>query len=71
MQLFNVLLRVDGMLVRLPGEFVSGEMVSLAVGGCGGGMGVGCKVVKFSGAIVTALTHRGSPVGLYSVPRKN
>jgi hypothetical protein len=57
MQLFDILLRVDGMLVRLPGEFVRGEIVAFTVGGCSGGVGVGRKVVQFSGAVVIALGH--------------
>jgi hypothetical protein len=39
-------------------EFVSGEMVALAVGGGGGSMGMRRKVVKFRSSIVCALGHR-------------
>jgi hypothetical protein len=38
---------VDGVLVRLPAEFVGSEMVSFAVGNGGGGVGVGGQVVEF------------------------
>jgi hypothetical protein len=41
--------------VGLSGEFMSGEMVSFAVSGGGGNVGVGRKVVKFCGSIVSAL----------------
>jgi hypothetical protein len=39
---------VEGVLVCLPTEFVSGEMVSFAVGDGGGGVGVSGQVVEFS-----------------------
>ncbi len=44
--------------MRLPGEFVSGQMISLTVGDSGGGMGVRCKVVKFRKSVMRALWHR-------------
>ena len=43
------------MLVGLSGEFMSGEMVSFAVSGGGGNVGVRRKVVKFCGSIVSTL----------------
>lgn len=42
-------------------------MVSLAVGGGGGSMGVGRQVVKFCDAVVRALWHGRAPVGKRSV----
>jgi hypothetical protein len=48
-------LRVRGVLVGLSGQFMSGEMISFAVSGGGGHVGVGRKVVKFCGSIVRAL----------------
>jgi hypothetical protein len=48
---------VHGMLVRLFGEFVSGQMISFAVGYGGGGVGVSCEVVEFCDSIVRALWH--------------
>jgi hypothetical protein len=41
--------------VGLSGQFMSGEMISFAVSGGGGHVGVGRKVVKFCGSIVSAL----------------
>jgi hypothetical protein len=38
-------------------EFVRGEMISFAVGGCGCGMGMGRKVVKLRDSIMRALWH--------------
>jgi hypothetical protein len=43
--------------VRLFAEFVSGEMISLAVGDGRGRVGVGRKAVEFCGSIVRALWH--------------
>ena len=43
--------------VSLPAEFMSGKMICFAVGFSGGGVGVGCQVVKFRGSIVCALRH--------------
>jgi hypothetical protein len=54
-------MRVHGLLVRPFGEFVSGQMISFAVGGRGGGVGVSRKVVEFCGSIVSALRHGYSP----------
>jgi hypothetical protein len=57
---------VLGVLVGPSGQFMSGKMISLTVSGGGGGnVGVGRKVVKFCGSIVSALwqcvplTHGG------------
>ena len=50
-------MRVRGVLVGLSGEFMSGEMISFAVSGGGSIVGVGRKVVKFCGSIVSALWH--------------
>jgi hypothetical protein len=54
-ELFGIFLRVRGVLMRLSGQFMSGEMISFAVSGGGGNVGVGRKVVKFCGSIVSAL----------------
>jgi hypothetical protein len=54
-ELFGIFLRVRGVLVGLSGQFMSGEMISFAVSGGGGNVGVGRKVVKFCGSIVSAL----------------
>jgi hypothetical protein len=48
---------IPGVLKRLFGQFVSGEMVSFSVSGCGGTVGVGRKVMKFRDSIVRALWH--------------
>jgi hypothetical protein len=48
---------VHGVLLRLLAELVSSPMVSFAVGGSGGGVGMGGKVVEFGGSIVRALRH--------------
>jgi hypothetical protein len=56
-QLFGELVGVQGVLVRLFAEFVSGEMISLAVSGRGCSVGVGRKVMEFCGSIVHALWH--------------
>ena len=39
----------------LSGQFMSGKVIFLAVSGGGGNVGVGRKVVKFCGSIVSAL----------------
>jgi hypothetical protein len=44
-------------LESLFAEFVSGLMISFAVGGGGGKVGVGCQVVEFCSSIVRALGH--------------
>jgi hypothetical protein len=54
-ELFGIFLGVRGVLVGLSGQFMSREMISFAVSGGGGKMGVGRKVVKFCGSIVSAL----------------
>lgn len=54
---FRVLEGFDGVLVRLPGEFVGCEVIAFAMS-CGCGLvGVGGFVVIFSGTIVRALRH--------------
>jgi len=57
MKLFNILLGVHGVLVRLSGKFASSQMIPFPVGGCGGGVGMGGKVVEFCGSIVITLWH--------------
>lgn len=49
---------IHGVLERLSGEFMSRQMIFLAVGDRGGGVGVRRKVVKFRKSIVRALWHR-------------
>jgi hypothetical protein len=56
--LFGIFLGIRGVLVRLSGQFVSGEMISFAMSGGGRSMSVGRKIVKFCGSIVSALWHR-------------
>ncbi len=63
--LVGVLLRVERVLKRLLAQFVGGHVVSLTVSGCGSGMGVGSKVVEFSGAIVGALGHRAENLSCF------
>jgi len=41
----------------LSAEFVSGQMIGFAMGFSGGGVGVGCQVVKFRSSIVRTLGH--------------
>ena len=43
--------------MRLFGKFVSGEMISLAVSGGGGAVGVSRKIMEFRGSIVHTLWH--------------
>ena len=45
---------IHGMLVRLFAEFVSGQMIALAVGGGRSRVGVGRKMVEFCCSIVGA-----------------
>jgi hypothetical protein len=44
-KLFNILLSIYGMLVRLPGEFMSGQVIAFSVSRGGSGMRVGGEVV--------------------------
>ncbi|MGC1871075.1 MAG: hypothetical protein WA700_08970 [Acidobacteriaceae bacterium] len=55
--LFRVLKRILGVLVRLLGKFVSGQVISFAVGSGGSGMCVGREIVQFCGAVMCALWH--------------
>jgi hypothetical protein len=48
---------IGGVFVRLQGQFVRSEMISFAVGGCGGRVGMGCKVMELCDSIVGALWH--------------
>ena len=45
-----------GVFMRLTGKLVGGD-AALAMRGCGGGVGVGGKVVVLGGAVVGALGH--------------
>ena len=56
-ELFGEFVGVHGVLVRLLTQLVSGQMISFAMGGGSGGMGVSCQVVKLCGSIVRALWH--------------
>jgi hypothetical protein len=56
-EFFTELVGVDGMLVRLFGQLVSREMISFAVGGCRGRVGMGGKVMELGDSIVRALWH--------------
>lgn len=51
----------DGVFVRLAGEFMGGK-AALTMRSCGGGVGMGGKVVVFGGAVVWTLGHRSSPL---------
>jgi hypothetical protein len=53
----GVFVCVYGVLVCLLAQLVSGQVISLAVGGGSGGVGVSRKVVKFCGSIMRALWH--------------
>jgi hypothetical protein len=46
-----------GVFGGLLGELMGGEVIAFAVGGCGGGVGVGGQVVEFGYAVVSALGH--------------
>jgi hypothetical protein len=46
-----------GVLIRLFGKFVSSEMISLAVSGGSGAVGVRRKIMEFRGSIVRTLWH--------------
>jgi len=50
-----------GVFVGLAGQLMGGE-AALAVRGCGGGVGVGSKVVVLGGSVVGALGHLKSPL---------
>ena len=50
-EFFGELAGVHGVLARLFAEFVSGSMISFAVGDRGRSVGVGGKVVEFYGSI--------------------
>ena len=56
-EFFAKLVGVKGMLVRLLGQLMSSKVVSFAVGGCRGKMGMGSKVMQFGDSIVRALWH--------------
>jgi hypothetical protein len=47
-EFFGELEGVSGVFVRLLAEFVSGQMISFAVGYGSGVVGVGCQVVQLS-----------------------
>jgi hypothetical protein len=53
--------------MRLHGQFMSSEMVAFAMGGRGGRVRVGSKVMQFCDPIMRTLWHRFSP--LYEMPR--
>jgi hypothetical protein len=54
---FGMLMGAGGIFVCLPGEFMSVQVVSFAVGGGRCSMSVGSKVMQFSNSIVRALWH--------------
>jgi hypothetical protein len=56
-EFFAKLVGVDGVLVRLHGQLVSSEVISFAVGGCRGKVGMGGKVMELGDSIVRALWH--------------
>jgi hypothetical protein len=56
-EFFGVPGSVQRVLEGLFAQFVSGEMISFAVGDSGGSVGMGCQVVQFRGSIVRTLGH--------------
>jgi hypothetical protein len=50
-----------GVFVGLTGKLVGGE-AALAMRGCGGGVGMGGKIVELSDSFVRALGHVVSPL---------
>jgi hypothetical protein len=56
-EFLRVLMSVPGVFESLFAEFMSGQMIRLAVSDSGGGMSVGCKIVQFRGSVVGALGH--------------
>jgi hypothetical protein len=65
-QLFDKFVNVHGVLVRLFAEFVSRQMIPLAVSRGGRGVGVGREVMEFCSSIVRALWH-GVPPAILDV----
>src|SRR5271166_4998203 len=53
--------RVHGVLKRLFAQFVTAQMVSLAMGNRGRGVGVCRKIVELCDSIVRTLWHGGPP----------
>jgi hypothetical protein len=68
-KLFGEFQGVDGVFVGLFAEFVSSQMISLAVSNGSGGVGVGRKVMEFCESIVGALGHWSSPTFQNIKPR--
>jgi hypothetical protein len=56
-ELFAELVSVGGVFMRLHGQLMSSEMISLAVGRCRGRVGMGGKVMELGDSIVRALWH--------------
>jgi hypothetical protein len=56
-EFFAKLVGVGGMLVRLHRQLMSSEMVSFAMSGCRGRVGMGGKAMEFGDSIVRALWH--------------
>jgi hypothetical protein len=52
---------IHRVFVSLPGQFMSGQMISFSVGGCGGGVAVSGEIVEFCDSIVRALGHCALP----------
>jgi hypothetical protein len=51
------LVGVGRVFVRLHGQFVSSQVISFAVSGCRGKVGMGCQVMELGDSIVRALWH--------------
>jgi hypothetical protein len=62
-EFFAKLVGVYGVFVRLHGQFVRSEMISFVMGGGGGRVGMGGKVMELSNSSVRALWH-----GLLLIP---
>src|ERR1700684_2195729 len=56
-EFFAKLVGIHGVFMRLHGQFVRSEVISFAVGGCRGKVGMGCKVMELGDSIVRALWH--------------
>jgi hypothetical protein len=63
-EIFGKLVDLNGMFVRLPAEFVSGEVILLVMGDGRDRVGVGSKVVQLCDSIVRTLWHSFLGCGL-------
>jgi hypothetical protein len=61
-----MLLGVQGVLMRLNGQFMGAQVIFFSVGRRGGFMGMGGQIVEFGYAIVGTLRHFDAPSKLHS-----